>query len=215
MGDKLITYRIAMIMTTDATNAVSDGTVQGGLTWIASMVNQLNLLWRRELGFEFVLIPNQDILIFTDDNLTPGGDDGFTYTWDTCTQADGDPKYCELGNVEPYLESVIGVGGLNAPSESRLWEYGLVLNPIYNGGVAQAPGPISANNPDYAVLNHELGHNLGSAHNITIEGGYRCTLGGTIMGSRTRTSDGGIGDQYSLHTIETVSYTHLTLPTKA
>ena len=33
----------------------------------------------RELGFEFVLIPNQDILIFTDDNLTPGGDDGFTY----------------------------------------------------------------------------------------------------------------------------------------
>ena len=202
MGDKLITYRIAMIMTTDATNAVSDGTVQGGLTWIASMVNQLNLLWRRELGFEFVLIPNQDILIFTDDNLTPGGDDGFTYTWDTCTQADGDPKYCELGNVEPYLESVIGVGGLNAPSESRLWEYGLVLNPIYNGGVAQAPGPISANNPDYAVLNHELGHNLGSAHNITIEGGYRCTLGGTIMGSRTRTSDGGIGDQYSLHTIE-------------
>tara|TARA_S200000501_G_scaffold378201_1_gene439699 strand:- start:792 stop:4388 length:3597 start_codon:yes stop_codon:yes gene_type:complete len=202
MGDKLVTYRIAMIMTTDATNQVADGTVQGGLTWIASMVNQLNLLWRRELGFEFVLIPNQDILVFTNDNLTPDGESGFTYTWETCIQNDGDPKYCELGNVEPYLESVIGVGGLNAPNDTRLWEYGLVLNTIYNGGVAQAPGPISANNPDYAVMNHELGHNLGSAHNITIEGGYRCTLGGTIMGSRTRTSDGGIGDQYSLHTIE-------------
>ena len=58
MGDKLVTYRIAMIMTTDVTNQVADGTVQGGLTWIASMVNQLNLLWRRELGFEFEIIEN-------------------------------------------------------------------------------------------------------------------------------------------------------------
>ena len=202
MGDLLVTYRIPMIMPQAVTNQVADGTVQGGLTWVASMANQLNLLWRRELGFQFELIPNQDILVFTDSNPAPSGASGFDYTWETCTQNDGDPKYCELNNVEPYLDSVIGIGGLNAPDDSRLWEYGLVLNLLYNGGVAQAPGPISANNPDYAVMNHELGHNLGSAHNITIEGGYRCTLGGTIMGSRTRTSDGGIGDQYSLHTIE-------------
>ena len=198
MGDKLITYRIAMIMTEAVTNSVADGTVEGGIAWIASMVNKLNLLWRRELGFQFVLIPNNDILVFTTNNPAPG-----EFSVNNCTEtSDGDPKYCEINNVEPYLESVIGIGGLNAPDETRLWEYGLVLNTTYNGGLAQAPGPISANNPTYEVLNHELGHNLGSAHNITIENGYRSSLGGSIMGSRTRTIPGSKGDQYTLHTIE-------------
>ena len=61
MGDLLVTYRIPMIMPQAVTNEVADGTVQGGVTWVASMANQLNLLWRRELGFQFELIPNQDI----------------------------------------------------------------------------------------------------------------------------------------------------------
>ena len=208
MGSKLITYRIAMIMTESVTNSVADGTVEGGMAWIASIVNQLNLLWRRELGFEFEIISNNNILVFTNNNPAPS-----EFAVSNCTEtADGDPKYCEINNVEPYLESVIGVGGLNAPDEIRLWEYGLVLNTTYNGGVAQAPGPISANNPTYEVLNHELGHNLGSAHNITIENGYRSSLGGTIMGSRTRTVPGSKGDQYTLHTIEIGFKNYNTLP---
>ena len=212
MGDKLITYRIAMIMTEAVTNSVADGTVEGAMAWIASMVNQLNLLWRRELGFQFELIPNNDILVFTDNNPVPKGEDGFGDTNPAMYCTNSDPKYCEINNVEPYLESVIGIGGFDAPDDSRLWEYGLVLHTTYNGGVAQAPGPISANNPTYEVLNHELGHNLGSAHNISIENGYRCTLGGTIMGSRVRTSPGSIGDQYSLHTIEIGFKNYNTLP---
>ena len=64
------------------------------------------------------------------------------------------------------------------------------------------PGSTSTNNANYEVFNHELGHNLGSPHNISIEGGWRCTIGGTIMGSRVRTLDGFNGDQYSSHSIE-------------
>ena len=50
-----------------------------------------------------------------------------------------------------------------------------------------------------------MGHNLGSLHNISIEGGFSSSLGGTIMGSRSRTLSGNIGDQYSTHTIEIAS----------
>ena len=65
------------------------------------MINQLNLLWLRELSFRLELVTNNDILIFTDSNPAPSGDSGFAYTWDTCPQADGDPIYCELQNVKP------------------------------------------------------------------------------------------------------------------
>ena len=205
MGDVLVTYRTAFIMTESVTNAVADGTVEGGMAWVASMVNQLNLLWLRELSYKLELVANNDVLIFTDTNPAPGGEFGFTYTWENCTQADGDPKYCELPNVKPYLDSVIGVGGDTTPVSSRFWEYGLLLKTTYNGGVAYAPGSTSANNPTYAVINHEMGHNLGSSHNISIEGGFTSSLGGTIMGSRTRTISGNFGDQYSSHTIEIAS----------
>lgn len=205
IGDKLVTYRVAVIMVESVTNSVADGTVEGGMSWIASMINQLNLLWLRELSFRLELVTNNDILIFTDSNPAPSGDSGFAYTWDTCTQADGDPKYCELQNVKPFLDSTIGVGGDTTPVESRFWEYGILLNTIYNGGLAYVPGSTSANNPTYEVINHEIGHNLGSFHNISIEGGFSSSLGGTIMGSRTRTIPGNFGDQYSIHTIEIAS----------
>ena len=205
IGDELVTYRTAVIMTESVTNSVTDGTVEGGMAWLASMINQLNLLWLRELSFRLELIPNNDILIFTDNNPAPGGNDGFDFTWETCTVSDGDPKYCELGNVKPYLDSVIGPGGDSTPLNNRFWEYGLVLNTVYNGGLAYVPGSTSANNPTYEVINHEMGHNLGSLHNISIENGFSSSLGGTIMGSRSRTLSGNTGDQYSIHTIEIAS----------
>ena len=81
IGDKLVTYRIAVIMTESVTNSVADGSVEGGIAWVASMINQLNLLWLRELSFKLELIPNNDILIFTDNNPAPGGASGFAFTW--------------------------------------------------------------------------------------------------------------------------------------
>ena len=97
---------------------------------------------------------------------------------------------------------MIGPGGDDTPQSERTWEYGAHFDTRYNGGVAYAPGSTSTNNANYEVFNHEIGHNLGSSHNITIENGWRCSIGGTIMGSRVRTLEGTSGDQYSSHTIE-------------
>ena len=197
VGSTLTTYRFAGIMSERANNDAADGTVEGGLAWMVSMVNQINLLWVRELGFKLVMVDGSDQLIFTDDNPAPD-----VFQQDPSCHSSGDPKYCELGEVKPYLESVIGPGGDSTPQNERAWEYGAHFDTRYNGGVAYAPGSTSTNNANYEVFNHEIGHNLGSSHNITIENGWRCSIGGTIMGSRVRTLNGSSGDQYSSHTIE-------------
>ena len=197
VGTTLTTYRFAGIMSERATNEVSDGTVEGGLAWMVAMVNQVNLLWVRELGFKLEMVEESDQLIFTNDNPAPD-----IFQQDPSCHSSGDPKYCELEEVKPYLESIIGPGGDDTPQNERTWEYGAHFDTRYNGGVAYMPGSTSTNNASYAVFNHEIGHNLGSPHNISIEGGWRCTIGGTIMGSRVRTLEGFSGDQYSSHTIE-------------
>ena len=58
-------------MSERANNEVSDGTIQGGLAWMVSMVNQINLLWIRELGFHLIMVDESDELIFTDENPAP------------------------------------------------------------------------------------------------------------------------------------------------
>ena len=45
IGNNLVTFRYAGILTAEANNEVADGTVEGGLAWIAAMVNQVNLVW--------------------------------------------------------------------------------------------------------------------------------------------------------------------------
>ena len=197
VGSILTTYRFAGIMSERATNEVSDGTVEGGLAWMVAMVNQINLLWVRELSFKLEMVEESDQLIFTNNNPAPD-----VFQQDPSCHSSGDPKYCELEEVKPYLESIIGPGGDDTPQNERTWEYGAHFDTRYNGGVAYMPGSTSTNNANYEVFNHELGHNLGSPHNISIEGGWRCTIGGTIMGSRVRTLDGFNGDQYSSHSIE-------------
>ena len=189
IGDTLVTFRFAGIVTTEANNQISDGTVDGGLAWLNAMVNQVNLLWVRELSFRLELIENNDLLIYTNSNPTPSD---FTYY----------DMYTELPLVLDHITDVIGPGGYNTPEAFLLWEYGAVFNTGYGGGLAYVPGSTSANIPYYDIFNHEIGHNLGSSHNCSTENGWKSTIGGTIMCWRGTTLPGSGGDQYSSHTID-------------
>ena len=191
IGDTLVTFRYAGILTAEANNAIADGTVEGGLAWIAAMANQVNLVWVRELSFRLELIENNDILIYTDENPTP----------ELFTAYD---MYTELPRVLIHLNEVIGPGGYGVSQENLLWEYGAVFNTGYGGGLAYVPGSTSANLPSYAVHIHEIGHNLGSGHNCTVEDGWKSSFGGTAMCNRGNTLPGSFGDQYSSHTIDIV-----------
>ena len=189
IGDTLVTFRFAGILTAEANNEVGGGNLFGGLTWMNAMVNQINLLWVRELSFRLELIEDSDVLIYTDDNPTP--EDFIQYN-----------MYEELPLILNHLNETVGTGGYNAPVGLLNWEYGAVFNVGYGGGLAYVPGSTSANLPYYEIFNHEIGHNLGSSHNCTSEGGWRCSFGGTIMCSRSNTLPGSGGDQYSSHTID-------------
>ena len=189
IGDTLVTFRFAGIVTTEANNQISDGTVDGGLAWLNAMVNQVNLLWVRELSFRLELIENNDLLIYTNSNPTPSD---FTYY----------DMYTELPLVLDHITDVIGPGGYNTPEAFLLWEYGAVFNTGYGGGLAYVPGSTSANIPYYDIFNHEIGHNLGSSHNCSTENGWKSTIGGTIMCWRGTTLPESGGDQYSSHTID-------------
>ena len=189
IGDTLVTYRYAGILTAEANNSVSDGSIEGVLSWISSMANQINLVWVRELSFRLELIENNDLLIYTDDNPTP-------------VEFTDYDMWIELPRVHQFLYEVIGLGGTNVVQEDLLWEYGAVFNTGYAGGLAYVPGATSANLPSFAIHLHEIGHNLGSGHNCTSEGGWRSSFGGTAMCNAVGSLPGNHGYQYSSHTID-------------
>ena len=52
VGSELVTYRFAAILTEDVTNNQADSTLESGLTWLAAMINQANLLTIRDFSFK-------------------------------------------------------------------------------------------------------------------------------------------------------------------
>ena len=71
IGSELVTHRVAVIVTEDVNNEVADGTVEGGLTWLVGIVNQINLIWIRDLSFRMQIVENNDLIIHTNSNPVP------------------------------------------------------------------------------------------------------------------------------------------------
>ena len=174
VGSELVTYRFAGILTEDVTNEQADSTVESGLTWLVGMVNQANVITIRDFGFQLQIIENNDMIIFTNENPAP---DEFKQdcgdSWSTIE--------CELSQVEPILDSLIGPGGWDAEDGVRVWDYGALFDTGYPGGLAWCPGATSANLPSFYIFIHETGHNFGSPHNSVTENGIRSSIGGSIM----------------------------------
>jgi len=191
VGSELVTYRFAAILTEDVTNNQADSTLESGLTWLAAMINQANLLTIRDFSFKLQIVDNNDLIIFTDENLAPEefkqdcGDD-----WSTIG--------CELEQVEPVLDSLIGPGGWDAEDGIRVWDYGALFDEGYPGGLAYCPGATSANLPVFYIFIHETVHNFGSPHNSVTENGIRSSIGGSIM----HWSLFNTGAMFSTHSIE-------------
>ena len=175
----LLTYRIAVVATGRYTQ-FHGGSVQQGLSAVVTAVNRVNSIFERDLGVRFILIEENDKIIFTDPQ-TDGYEDGNTQQM--------------IGHNQQVLEDLIGfanydighVFGIHPQSLGGLAMLGSVCNNNTKGrGVSTHVLPV--NDPFIlSIICHEIGHQFNARHtmyscqNVNSNTAYEPGGGTTIM----------------------------------
>ena len=156
IGDSLRTYRLAVAATGEFTRS-RGGTVEAGLAGLVASVTRLNAIYERDLAVRFVLVEDNDALVFTD----PETDPFESGTWlsearQVIDAAVGQDGY-DLGHVVSVegTESYLGIASLGVACTDGRKAHGF-----------SAVGTESTA-LDLLVLPHEVGHQLGAYHSFT------------------------------------------------
>ena len=192
-GAALRTYRLAVAATAEYTQAYGGGTVQGGLSAVATTVNLVNAVFERDVAIRLVLIANEDQIIFTD-----SVSDGYT----------SDNVNSLISENQTKLDAVIGPGNydighvfdgrplFNAFQFQGLASRGVVCQSGFKArGVNIVKGLPPSSTVAYYSAAHEMGHQFGASHTFNATSGtcggqrasataYEPGTGSTIMGYR-------------------------------
>ena len=176
---ELTTYRIA-IAATGEYSLYHGGTKNSALAAIVTLVNRLNEVYGRELSVQFVLVSNNDDIIFTD-----AGSDPFENT-DNDIDLISDVINNAIGRNNFDLGHLVGTGGGGIAGVE------VVCSVYKTDGLTGSPTP--TNDTFYIdYVAHEIGHQLGANHifngisgacegNRGDENAYEPGSGSTIMG---------------------------------
>ena len=167
-GATLRTYRLAMGVTAEWTQAYGGGSVPGGLAAVTTAVNNVNALFEKEVAIRLLLVANQDLLISTN-----AGTDGYTHC--------ADPDFCDVSTIldvenQTKLDSVIGsanydIGHVmdgeiiaNGYSAFGAAFFGVCVDSVKGkgGGVYRSSPPDSPQ--CLRTLAHEMGHQFEARH---------------------------------------------------
>lgn len=152
-GSQLRTYRLAVACTGEYSQ-VFGGTVSGAMSAIIASVNRVNGIYESELAISFVLVNNNNQVVYTNGATDPyTNNNGSTMLSQNQTTLDaviGSSNY-DVGHV--FSTGGGGVANLNVPCVSG----------AKARGVTGSPSPVGdAFDVDYVA--HEIGHQFGAQH---------------------------------------------------
>ncbi len=164
-GPSLRTYRTAIAATGEYTQAFG-GSVAGGLRGIVSAVNRVNQMYETELGIRLVLVPNNEVIVYTDGTTDPYSNGSGTTM---------------LGQNQTNLTTVIGTPNYDFGHVFSTGGGGVATLASVCSPTAKARGVTGSGAPnldpfwvDYVA--HEMGHQLNAPH--TFNGGTGNCSGG-------------------------------------
>ena len=171
-GATLRTYRLALAATFEYAAAVGSNTVAGTLAAQVVVMNRVNGVYERDVTLRMVIIANNNLIVFAQNNTAACGGVNCTSANDGYTNNNGGTMLSEnqtkldtvIGNANYDIGHVFSTGGggvafLGSPCASNK-----------AGGVTGLPSPLG---DPFAIdfVAHEMGHQWGSNHTFNATAG--------------------------------------------